>query len=75
MQTKIYLSPSMVSDFIKVTSKCDFDIDIASYNKFFVDAKSIVGVLGLDMTHALTICYNGYNEGLESFIAAHRVAC
>jgi hypothetical protein len=75
MQAKIYLSPSMIKDFIRVTSKCDFDIDIASYNKYFVDAKSIVGVLGLDMTHSLTLVYNGYNEELEEFIMSHRVAC
>ena len=65
----------MVKDFIRVTSKCDFDIDVASYNKYFVDAKSIVGVLGLDMTHSLTLVYNGYSEELEEFIASHKVAC
>lgn len=74
MQAKINLTPSMVQEFVSITSKCDFEIDIASYNRYFVDAKSIVGVLGLDMARPLTITYDGYNAELESYISAHSLA-
>ena len=43
---KIRLRVDEVKDFVAAATRCDFDIDI-SYNRFVVDAKSIVGVLGL----------------------------
>jgi len=75
MQIKINLAPSLVKEFVNITSKCDFDIDIAGSNRFFVDAKSIVGVLGLDMTRPCTLSYDGYNAELERFIKANALAC
>lgn len=75
MQAKISLTPSMVQDFVKVTSKCDFDIDIIGNNRYYVDAKSIVGILGLDMTRPLTVSYNGYNAEFEQYLRAHSLAC
>ena len=75
MQAKIFLTPSMVRDFVSVASKCDFDIDVASYNRYFVDAKSILGVFGLDMNSALTVKYNGFNSEFEGFLKQHAVAC
>lgn len=75
MQAKISLTPSMVQDFVRVTSKCDFDIDIIGNNRYYVDAKSIVGILGLDMTRPLTVSYNGYNAEFEQYLRAHSLAC
>lgn len=75
MQISIKMTPSMVKEFIAITSKCDFDIDIAASNRYYVDAKSIIGVLGLDMTRPLVIEYDGYNEDLENFIKRNAVAC
>lgn len=40
-----------------------------------VDAKSIVGVLGLDLKHPLTVSYNGYDEGFEQFMNRLALAC
>ena len=48
-------------------SRCDFDIDVF-YNRFTVDAKSIVGVLGLDLNQILTVAYNGYDPDFEKVI-------
>lgn len=75
MQVSIKMTPSMVKDFINITSNCDFDIDIAASNRYYVDAKSILGVLGLDMTRPLVLEYNGYNEELENFIRRNAMAC
>jgi hypothetical protein len=33
-----------------------------------VDAKSIVGVLGLDLNQILTVAYNGYDPDFEKVI-------
>ena len=40
---KISLGPVEARELVKIASKCDFDIDI-SYNRYTVDAKSILGV-------------------------------
>ncbi len=74
MTAKIMLTPSRVKEFVAVTTACDFDIDIAGNNRYVVDAKSIVGVYGLDMTRPLTISYDGYNAALEAFITANQAA-
>lgn len=73
-QAKINLTPSMVQEFVNITSKCNFDIDVAGYNRYFVDAKSIIGILGLDMSRPLTLTYDGFNAELEDFIKAHTLA-
>lgn len=53
--------------FVEAASKCDFDIDIF-YNRIIIDAKSILGVLSLDLTRILTVEYNGENEEFEAFL-------
>ena len=42
----IVLKPTQVEEFVKEAAKCDFDVDIY-YNRYVVDAKSILGVFGL----------------------------
>lgn len=74
MQRTIRLTPDEVQDFINVTSKCDFDIDIC-YNRYVVDAKSFLGVYGLDFAKALTVSYDGYDRDLEAFLQRYAVAC
>lgn len=74
VQRRIMLRPDMVKEFVAKATKCDFDIDIF-YNRYVVDAKSILGVLGLDFRQILTVSYNGYNEEFESFLNSMAVAC
>ena len=70
----IKLSPYQVKDFVNAAAKCDFDIDIYN-NRFVVDAKSILGVLGLDFSKPLTVEYHGYDVVFESFLDSLAVAC
>ena len=74
MVRKIRLSQADVERFVAVASKCDFDIDIA-YNRYVVDAKSILGVFGMDFSKVLTVQYEGYHAEFESMIATYAVAC
>lgn len=74
VQRRIVLEPEEVKKFVAVASKCDFDIDIY-YNRYIVDAKSILGVYGLDLTKILTVRYDGYNADLENYLASLAVAC
>ena len=67
------LRPSQVQDFVNAATKCDFDIDIY-YNRYVVDAKSILGVFGLDLTQTLTVEYRGYNSEFENFLQKLAIA-
>ena len=71
---KIKLRPDEVKEFVRVACNCKFEVDIA-YNRYVVDAKSILGVLGLDFNQILTVSYEGYNYELESFLKASAFAC
>ena len=73
MQHKIKLRPNEVKDFVSAASKCEFDVDI-SYNSFIVDAKSIIGVLGLNFNQILTVAYNGYDAEFERYLNRFAVA-
>ena len=53
--------------FVAAASQCDFDIDIF-YNRVVIDAKSILGVLSLDLRRVLTVEYAGENEAFEAFL-------
>lgn len=66
-QRQIRLKLEEVKEFVTVASRCDFDVDVF-YNRFTVDAKSIVGVLALDLNRMLTVSYNGYNPEFENMI-------
>lgn len=74
MQHRIKLRPDEVKDFVAAATKCEYDIDI-SYNSFIVDAKSIIGVLGLNFNQVLTVSYNGYDEAFEKYLKKFAVAC
>ncbi len=58
----------MVKDFVNAASKCDFDIDVASNYRYYVDAKSILGILALDLSKPLKVTYNGYNPDFEAYL-------
>lgn len=73
-QRKIFLRSEEVNEFVKKATKCDFDIDI-SYNRFVVDAKSILGVLGLDLRQALTVTCHGYDADFEKYLGKFAIAC
>ncbi|WP_242827252.1 MULTISPECIES: HPr family phosphocarrier protein [Butyrivibrio] len=67
------LSPNQVQDFVNAATKCDFDVDIY-YNRYVVDAKSILGVFGLDLSQTLTVEYRGYNSDFENFLQKLAIA-
>lgn len=74
MVRTIKLAQDEVQHFVNVTSKCDFDIDIF-YNRYVVDAKSFLGVYGLDLTKPLSVSYDGYNSELEEMLKGYAIAC
>ncbi|MCH5280033.1 MAG: HPr family phosphocarrier protein [Lachnospiraceae bacterium] len=71
---KVMLGPDAARELVQIATRCDFDIDI-SYNRYTVDAKSILGVLALDFSQIMTISYNGISEDLEQFLSRFAMAC
>lgn len=66
-EKQIHLNPTQVKEFVRLASACDFDVDIF-YNRYEVDAKSILGVYALDLRKAVTVRMHGYNEQLDAFL-------
>ena len=73
MVKTIRLTPDNVQHFVDVTSKCDFDI-VISYNRYVVDAKSFLGVYGLNFNNLLKVSYDGYNADLDELLNQLAVA-
>ena len=73
-ERKIKMTPEEVKDFVNKASQCDFDIDIC-YNRYVVDAKSFLGVYGLDFTKPLSVSYDGYNDEFEELLRQYAIAC
>lgn len=74
IERKIKMRPDEAKDFVNVASKCDFDIDIF-YNHYIIDAKSMLGVLGLNFDSVLTLRYAGYDSAFENYIRNFALAC
>ena len=73
-QSKIKLNATEdVQEFVKAASKCDFDIDVY-YNRILIDAKSILGVLSLDLTKVLTVDCHGENQDFNRTLQKFAVA-
>ena len=66
-------SADEVKEFVTAASKCDFDIDIF-YNRIIIDAKSLLGILSMDLTRNLNVrCYgenSEFNRTLQKFAVA-----
>ena len=73
MVKEIQLTPYEVRHFVNVASRCDFEIDI-SYNRYIVDAKSFLGVYGLDLRKSLKVSYEGYDKDFEELLKSLAIA-
>ena len=75
MQNKrlIKIVPSIANEFVRIASGCSFEIDVANRRRssYAVDAKSLVGVLGLDFAEPISVSYYGSDEELEAFLAKY----
>lgn len=59
-------------EFVQAASKCDFDINI-SYNRIIIDAKSLLGVMSMDLNRPLTVQYYGENPEFEQILYHYAV--
>ena len=75
MEYKIILRANQVKEFVAAASKCDCHIDVETNNHNAVDAKSILGVLGLDLKRTLTVKVYGYDAEFDRFMKGFSIAC
>ena len=73
MERQIKLSREDVFDFVKAASQCDYDIDI-SYNRIVIDAKSILGILSMDLNRVLTVTCHGEDSQFLNSIQKYAIA-
>lgn len=59
-------TPDDIKRFVDFVSKKDFDIDV-SVGHYTVDAKSILGVMQLDISKELTVTLHCTNEESKDF--------
>ena len=64
---------SDVHEFVKLADAGDCDVNIG-YDRIIIDAKSIVGVMGLDLGRDLLVHCYGKNEKMGQFLEDHQIA-
>lgn len=62
-----------VCEFVRAAGMCDFDIDISD-QRVVIDAKSILGVMGLGVERELTVKYGGEDMNFENVVSKYVVA-
>lgn len=62
-----------VKEFVYGASQCDFDVDV-SYNRVLIDAKSILGVLSMDLSRVLTVRCHGDDRAFDKVLAKFAAA-
>ena len=62
-----------VSEFVAATTSMPFDMDLVQGSRV-VDAKSILGVLGLDLGRVLTVTCHGESQKFDNFLQKYAVA-
>lgn len=62
-----------VQEFVRSASKCDFDVDVY-YNRILIDAKSILGVLSMDLNQILTVRCHGESREFDRVLDKFAVA-
>ncbi len=74
MSQKIKLNATEdVKELVTAASRCDFDIDIC-YNRIMVDAKSILGILSMDLSRTLTVNCHGESQEFNRIVRKFAVA-
>ena len=51
-----------VKEFVEITSRCDYDIDLVS-GRYTVDAKSMIGIFSLDLSRPIKMVVHSEDAG------------
>ena len=56
-----------IQEFVGAASKCDFDIDL-KYRQILIDAKSLLGVIGIGTNNDFKVCYMGDDQAFDNVV-------
>ena len=56
-----------IKEFVSAAGKCDFDIDVF-YKRAVIDAKSILGMLGVGLKNDVVVRYAGSDADFENVV-------
>lgn len=74
MKTKVMLHDvNEAKELVNAASKCDFDVDIF-YNRIIIDAKSLLGVLSMDLRNPMTVQAYGQNDEFNKTLQRFAIA-
>ena len=62
-----FVSADEAKEFVRISGGCYFGVSVF-YNRMIIDAKSLLGVLSLDLTKILTVEFDGENALFEEFL-------
>ena len=62
-----------VKEFVTEAGKCQYDVDVY-YNRVVIDAKSILGVLSMDLARVLTVSFDESNKEFDEFLDKYAAA-
>ena len=68
-----FTTPREVADFVNRVERYPYAMDL-SRGSVVVDAKSLLGVLSLDLTRVLTVSMNGRDAEFESYLDELKIA-
>lgn len=63
----------MFRNLLGAASKCDFDIDL-KYRQILIDAKSLLGVIGIGINNDFKVCYMGDDQAFDNVVDKFTVA-
>lgn len=62
-----------VKEFVYAAGQCEFEVDVF-YNRVVIDAKSILGVLSMDLNNVLTVKYAGKDGSFENVLEKYAIS-
>lgn len=60
-------------EFVTAAESCDFNVDLL-YDRIIIDGKSMIGVCSLDLSHIITVSYDGHNQRFDTILEKFQAA-
>lgn len=62
-----------ITEFVRAAEKCEYEVAVIS-NTASLDAKSIIGVMSMDLTKELTVQYRQEDKEIETVLEKFTIA-
>lgn len=62
-----------IAEFVRAAEKCEYEVAVCS-DKAFLDAKSIICVMSMDLANVLTVQYRQEDQEIETVLKKFSIA-